>query len=250
LSSAASSPVNASSTSSTVTAGIDFRKAPTFFLLRRAQSLAGIIFGLYLMVHLLVNATLIQGAPAAGEPTVYQVQVDKIHSLPFLLGIELTAIFLPLLIHTLYGIYVIVQGKPNSIQYGYIKNWFYTMQRVTAVLLVAFIFFHVGAMYGWFGSGLKFNHHDASNSAIHHLHSSFLLWGLIYPIGILCATFHLANGFWTGAISWGLTVSAKAQNRWGWVCLAIFLFTTLCGFLALLGTFTYHPLPAVVGTGL
>lgn len=208
---------------------------PTYFLLRRLQSLAGILFGGYICVHLLVNATLIQGR----QPDIYQEQVDKIHSLPFLLGIELTAIYLPILIHTLYGIYVILQGKPNVEHYSYVKNWFYLFQRITAACLIFFIVFHVGGMYGWFGHTLKFDEHHATDSTIRHLHANPVLWLLIYPLGILFATFHLANGFYTGAISWGLTVSKKAQDRWGWVCVGIFLFTTLCGFLALIGTFVH-----------
>src|SRR6266567_573480 len=59
------------------------------FLLRRLHSLTGLVFGGYLVVHLLINATLVEGArhaegAAAGGPTVYQLQVDKIYSLPFL----------------------------------------------------------------------------------------------------------------------------------------------------------------------
>ena len=193
------------------------------------------------MVHLLVNATLIQGPSNwTGAPDIYQQQVDKIHSLPFLLGVELTAIYLPLLAHTLYGIYVIVNGKPNVSEYGYVKNWFYFMQRVTAVVLILFIFFHIAGMHGWFGQTLKFDEHDATGTTIRHLHANPLIWLVIYPLGILCATFHLANGFWTGAISWGLTISNRAQNRWGWICLGLFLFTTGCGFLALVGSFTNH----------
>lgn len=206
---------------------------PIYFLLRRLQSLGGIVFGGYIAVHLLVNATLIQGH----NPDVYQQQVDKIHSLPFLLGIELTAIYLPLLIHTLYGIYVIVNGKPNVEHYGYVKNWFYVLQRITGIALVLFIFFHIGGMYGWFGETLKFDHHAATETVSRHLKSNWLLWLIVYPLGILFATFHMANGFYTAAISWGLTVSKKAQDRWGYLCLGLFAFSFLCGILAIVGVF-------------
>lgn len=209
---------------------------PVYFLLRRAQSLGGIIFGGYICVHLLVNATLIQGR----NPDVYQQQVDKIHSLPFLLGIEVTAIYLPLLIHTLYGIYVLVNGKPNVGHYSHVKNWFYLFQRITAVALVLFIFFHIGGMYGWFGDTLKFDHHAASESARRHLAASWLLWLVVYPLGILFATFHMANGFYAAGISWGLTISKKAQDRWGWMCFGLFVFTFACGIIAIVGAFANH----------
>ena len=205
--------------------------------------MAGILFGGYVCVHLLVNATLIQGR----DPDVYQQQVDKIHSLPFLLGIEVTAIYLPILVHTLYGFYVIFNGKPNVDHYGYVKNWIYVLQRVTGIALILFLLFHMGGMYGWFGETLKFNAHDATHTAIRHVRASWLIVLLVYPLGILFGTFHAANGFYTAGISWGLTVSKRSQDRWGWICLGIFAFSTLCGILTLVGCFTNHArlLPAI-----
>ncbi len=38
---------------------------------------------------------------------------------------------------------------------------------------------------------------------------------------------------WTAGITWGLTISAGSQRRWGYVCSALFVFTLICGFLAL-----------------
>ena len=209
---------------------------PVYFLLRRLQSLGGILFGGYICVHLLVNATIIQGR----NPDVYQQQVDKIHSLPFLLGVELTAIYAPLLIHALYGLYVAINGKPNVEHYSYVKNWFYVLQRVTAIALLLFIFFHIGGMYGWFGETLKFDHTKSFESVERHLRANPLLYLVVYPLGILFATFHTANGFYTAAISWGLTVSKKSQDRWGWMCLGLFGFSSLCGILAIVGVFLHH----------
>lgn len=249
--------------SAAISPAVNAETNPTYFLLRRLHSLTGIVFGLYICVHLLVNATLIQG-PANDVPrktaeaeaaavegpgsvkaaaieeahgrSIFQQQVDKIHSLPFLLAVEMSLIFLPLLIHTVYGIYVAVNGKPNTSHYGYVKNWFYLMQRVTAIILVAFIIFHVGSLwFGWFGKNLAFEAHNAYQSTVRHMTASPLLWLVVYPLGVLAGTFHLANGFWTAGIAWGLTVSKRAQTRWGWVCILLFLFTTGCGFLAILG---------------
>lgn len=93
---------------------------PGYFLLRRLHSLTGVMFGGYICVHLLINATLIQGPGATGQPGIFQLQVDKIHSLPFLLAVELSFIFAPLVVHTLYGIYVMLNGKPNVGSYGYV----------------------------------------------------------------------------------------------------------------------------------
>jgi succinate dehydrogenase / fumarate reductase cytochrome b subunit len=62
---------------------------------------------------------------------------------------------------------------------------------------------------------------------------SFLItWGL-YPLGILASCYHLANGFWTAAITWGLTISKSGQRRWGYVCLGLFVLTFVAGMIAL-----------------
>jgi len=67
----------------------------THFLLRRLHSLTGIIFGLYICVHLLVNATLLEGTREGAASSVFQGQVNSIHSLPFLLGVEWAMIYIP-----------------------------------------------------------------------------------------------------------------------------------------------------------
>lgn len=201
------------------------------FLLRRLHSLTGLIFGGYLIVHLLVNATLIEGGK------VYQMQVDKIHGLPFLIAVEWALIFLPILFHIVYGTWITITGQPNNGSYPYFKNMFYLLQRISAVILIAFIAFHVLAMKGLLGSTLSFNPDNATASVAHHFNSHWWVGYVIYPIGILASCYHLANGFWTAAITWGLSISAAAQRRWGWVCAGIFAFTLVCSILALIALF-------------
>ncbi len=198
------------------------------FLLRRLHSLTGIVFGGYLVVHLLVNATIARG------PTEYQVQVDKIHSLPFLPVIEWTFIYLPILFHTVYGVWIILTGQPNVNRYSYGKNWSYTLQRISAVIIVFFMLFHVLALkYGAFGLNLSFDPHRALGTVGRHLDHGLLVW-IVYPIGILASCYHLANGFWAAAITWGLTISARAQQRWGLVCAGLFVLTFVAGMIALI----------------
>ena len=198
------------------------------FLLRRLHSLTGIVFGGYLIVHLLVNATIAQGG------VVYQTQVDKIHSLPFLPVIEWTFIYLPILFHTVYGVWITITGQPNVQNYPYAKNYFYVAQRVSAIVIVLFMVFHVLSLkYGAFGLNLSFDPHRALGTVGRHLDHGFLAW-VVYPLGILASCYHLANGFWTAAITWGLTVSAAAQRRWGLACAGLFVLTFVAGMVALI----------------
>lgn len=220
--------------SSSSTAPLSPHAAPTYsarpFLLRRLHSLTGLIFGGYLIVHLLVNATLIQGR----DPDVYQMQVDKIHSLPFLLGIEWAFIFLPILFHTVYGIWITLAARWNVGHYPYTKNIYYALQRVSAVIIAAFIAFHVLSMKGLFGEALEFHYGpgQATPSVVRHINANWATAFVIYPVAILASCYHLANGFWTAAITWGLTISQGAQRRWGHVCAGLFVLTLACGMAA------------------
>lgn len=201
----------------------------THFLLRRLHSLTGIIFGGYLIVHLIVNATIAQVG------TVYQVQVQKIHDLPFLWAFEWGLIYLPILYHTIYGVWITLTGQSNVHQYRYTKNVFYTLQRTSAIVIVLFMILHVFSLkYGWFGTTLSFDHHRALGTVGRHVQESwFVVPWIVYPLGILASCYHLANGFWTAGITWGLTVSAAAQKRWGYLCAGLFVCTLICGFVAL-----------------
>ena len=197
------------------------------FLLRRLHSLTGLVFGGYLVVHLLVNATIAQGGNA------YQTQVDKIHDLPFLPVIEWAFIYLPIIYHTVYGVWITLTGQPNVAHYPYGKNWAYVAQRVSAVLIVFFLLFHVLALkYGMFGTNLSFEPHRALGTVGRHFDHWWVVV-LVYPVFILASCFHLANGLWAAAITWGLTISRGAQRRWGIVCAGIFALTFIAGMTAL-----------------
>ena len=203
------------------------------FLLRRLHSLTGLVFGGYILVHLVVNATLAEGSRHHGEPTVFQQQVDKIHSLPFLPAVEWAAIYLPIIYHTLYGVWITFAGQPNIAHYPYKRNVFYTLQRVSAMIIVAFLLFHVLGMKGALGSYLEFEPvGKATESTVRHINAHWAIAYLVYPVGVLASCFHLANGFNTAAITWGLAVSARAQQRWGMVCVGIFVLALGAGLTA------------------
>ena len=186
------------------------------------------MFGGYIVIHLLINATLFQSG------AMFQKQVEKIHSLPFVLALEWLFIYLPIVFHTVYGFVLIVTARLNVADYPYGKNVHYTLQRASAVVIVGFILFHVLAMKGFLGAGLAFRYEngEAARSTAQHINAHWALAWVVYPIGILASCYHLANGFWTAAITWGLTISAGAQRRWGIVCAGLFVLTFGCGMLA------------------
>ncbi len=219
------------------------------FWLRRLHSLTGLFFGGFICFHLLVNAY-------GMSPVAYQQDVNKIHSLqPNLALIEISCIFLPLLIHALYGIYITKAGvKFNTTEYNYGGNVRYTLQRVTGIILLAFIAYHLATMHRW-GLGLVyritgwpalsafplFHTKDAYARTVRAIKTPYSpnpwFWGNVlvmafYLLGIWSATFHFANGLWTSAIAWGLTVTERAQKNWGHVCLTVGIIVTIIGTIA------------------
>jgi hypothetical protein len=52
---------------------------------------------------------------------------------------------------------------------------------------------------------------------------------ILYLLGTWSAVFHWANGLWTAAIAWGLTITASAQRRWGHFCLGFGIVMLLVG---------------------
>ncbi len=220
------------------------------FFMRRLHSLTGIVFGSYLVVHLIINATLVEGARHGGGLAVFAQQVQKIHSLPFLQAVEWGMIYLPILFHGVYGIWVALAGQPNSINYPYRNNWYYLAQRLSTIIIVLFMLFHVLGFKGALGSALAFDPSESGAVASVKRHFDFhwsLLW-VVYPLGVLASTFHTANGFRAAAIAWGLTVSKKSMARWEMLCLVIFVGMTFCGFLALAAVARMEP-SAVIAPG-
>lgn len=209
------------------------------FLFRRLRSLTGILFGSYLLVHLTINATLVEGQHLVGgvDQGSFQSQVNKIHGLPFLKAIEWLFIFLPIIFHTVYGIYITATGQLNVGRYGYTRNWLYLFQRITAIIIMFFLLFHVLTFKGVFGEvmqgALSFNPEYAFRSTVEHLNAAWWIWAVIYPVGVLASAFHLANGFYAAGITWGLTISRTSQNRWAGVCGLIFLGSFGAGMAAL-----------------
>jgi succinate dehydrogenase / fumarate reductase cytochrome b subunit len=151
--------------------------------------------------------------------------------------VEWTFIFLPILFHTVYGIWITLTGQPNVGNYPYAKNIFYVLQRISAIIIVLFILFHVLALkYGLFQTNYAFEPEHALGTVGRHLQmpNHWFIVCVVYPIGILASCYHLANGFWTAAITWGLTVSNCAQRRWGYACAVLFAVTFIAGMTALI----------------
>lgn len=181
------------------------------FLLRKLHQLTGIVpLGLFFLVHIYTNSTSLSG------PKVFNEHVQDIHDIPYLLLIEIFGIFIPLLFHSIYGVIIATESHPNTLRYGYGRNWFYLFQRITGIFLFFFIFFHVlnlrfGLIPGLESYGMPVAGHAGRAYSIVNGEFQNISVLILYFLGVVATAWHLAYGFWLFAVDWGLIIGEKAQ---------------------------------------
>ena len=224
------------------------------FLFRRLHSLSGVVpIGVFLLFHLTTNASVVWGAVNtshhegvhAGAAT-FQHEVNFIHSLPALILMEIFVLWLPIAFHAGFGIYYAISGRSNTKNYRYGGNIRYALQRLTAWIGLAFLIYHVGTLR-WGFTRLVPGHMEweaqyAASTMAAVLRGSTegmtaLGWVVVlfYLVGVSSLVYHLANGLWTAAITWGVTISEGAQRRWGYVCAALGVGLMAAGWTAVIG---------------
>lgn len=185
------------------------------FLFRRLHTLSGVIpVGLFLLEHLFTNATVTLG------PSAYNNAVNVIQHIPFLHVVEYVFIFLPLLYHGVFGLYVAYTSGYNAVQYSFRRNVLFALQRITGIITFVFIVYHLWTT--------RFSGHEPNFVFVHNLVSHpFNFWFLL--IGVVAATFHFANGLWSFMVHWGITVGPRAQRVSAIAMLALFVILAAVG---------------------
>lgn len=212
------------------------------FTLRRLHSLCGIIpVGAFLINHLLANSTAFLGEEH------FNHHIELIQSLPWLLPIEILFIFLPLAFHGIYGVVIAWQGQMNQGQYPYADNWRYTLQRVTAYIMIVFVAVHLlhYRFAHWFG-GAGYEYHAAGEHMGFFLFTGqgfgwllpTWLWMVLYAIGLTAAVYHFCNGIVTFCITWGIVIGDESRKRLSVACAGLAAVLMIWGILSLvaLGT--------------
>ena len=103
--------------------------------------------------------------------------------------LEWFIIYIPLMFHAFYGVYIAFTAKNNVQRYGTFRNWMFMLQRITGVFLVVFIAWHVyeTRIQKALGADVDFD------MMADILSSPFML--AFYIAGVIAATFHFSNGY-------------------------------------------------------
>ena len=206
------------------------------YLILKTHSLTGIIpVGAFLVLHFAINSLRTVGV------WPYQVSIDIINNLPFLMWIEAGFILTPLMFHSLVGFYIYFSGKSNPFRYNYPHNWMYTLQRLSGAVVFVFLIYHLSTtvvpkvLYG----NTQF---EAAPYLIYVMNQEFKTWDgrILYAIGIVAATFHFSSGLWGFCISWGILIGRRAQTNAGYVFALLGLVLTIMG-LSTVVEFSLHP---------
>jgi succinate dehydrogenase / fumarate reductase, cytochrome b subunit len=201
----------------------------TSFLLRRLHSISGVVpIGAFLLEHFISNAEAFKG------PIAYGKQVEFLNSLPFVFFMELFFIWIPILYHGLYGIYIWYQGETNVAAYPWTGNWLYTSQRWTGIVALAYMVQHTYHLR-FTGTVLGTHPDQAFAKVQHEFQNPWMV--AFYCVGIIAASWHFSYGLWLFAAKWGITTGERARRRFGYVCLTLAIGLILLGALSMNGFF-------------
>jgi succinate dehydrogenase / fumarate reductase cytochrome b subunit len=197
------------------------------FVFRKLHQLTGILpLGVFLLEHFYTNSKAMTGAAD------FNNAVRDLQSIPYVIFIEIGGIFLPLIYHAVYGLFITWEMRPNNVSYPYPRNWFYTIQRVTGMILFFFITFHVlNFRFGLVPGLNELSVADHPNQAFDIVSREFANWAIfaVYVVGITATVWHLANGLWLFAVDWGIVIGERAQRLTGYACIAVGLLLLAVG---------------------
>lgn len=186
---------------------------------RKLHSLTGILLGAFLVLHLATQATALGGAGA------YDRIAGPLSRSSVIALFELLVV-LALALHVVSGIRRLARRRvPDSelARYGGRRLW--AMQRISAVVVLAFVLVHVYELrVARLAFGLSA---DALHSTLEGRLSS--TWGgvpwtaLFYLAGLGATAFHVANGLF---VALGDRLVTRARRRFVTVALGAILFGT------------------------
>jgi succinate dehydrogenase / fumarate reductase cytochrome b subunit len=226
------------------------RTPESYFWIRRLHSLTGLVpIGAFVLVHLFTNAY-------SWMPKAFNEHVKALNETPFVWLIEYAGIMAPIAFHAFLGLWMCVRMDVNQTQYGNFRNWMYFLQRLSGVIVFAFIVFHLAQFRFLKEDAFKHVHlpiaakpgvatpgypeYDPYGTIRDGLRGNVLGVPIyvLYYVGVLATAFHFANGLWSFCVTWGITVGRRSQLLMSYLTMAIFLGVSFFGIYALTGFLT------------
>lgn len=186
------------------------------FFLRRFHSLIALIpIAMFIVIHFCLNSTAFVGND------MYLAMVNMMKSVPGIVVLEVLLIAIPIIFHGIYGLYIVYLAK-NNFNYKYYRNYAFYMQRISSIIMLAFIIWHVYT--------LRIAHHEAvavMDALLAVLRNPLYL--ALYIISIVATAYHLTNGLFTFCITWGICIGDRAQKVCSILCIGLFALMSVWG---------------------
>src|SRR5690625_2318206 len=186
---------------------------------RRLHSLLGVLpISIFVIQHLIINHFAVYGEES------FNKAANFMGSLPFVLVLETVIIYLPILFHAILGVYIVFVARNNVKSYGYLRNWLFYLQRITGIITLIFIAWHVWQtkiQIEFFGASLDYTLMEQV------LTQPVYFW--FYIVSILAVVFHMANGLWSFCVSFGIAQSPRSQQIVTYGTILVFLVVSYIG---------------------
>lgn len=218
--------------------------AANYFWIRRLHSLTGVIpVGAFVLVHLFTNAY-------SWRPEAFNEHVKNLNETPLIWFIEYFGVIAPIAFHAALGTWMALRMDLNQSQYSNFRNWMYFLQRVSGVVVLAFIVFHL-IQFRFMHEGdfkdvelakplkaLDVTHAMGTYNPYMTIQQGLKARGFIVPfylLGIVATAFHFANGIWSFCVTWGITIGRRSQLLMSYATMGLFVFVSVFGVYALFG---------------
>jgi succinate dehydrogenase / fumarate reductase cytochrome b subunit len=185
----------------------------SFLQARLASFLAVAPLGVWTFFHLWNNLAAFYG-PSAWEASVTG------YSSPFAQVFTGCLVLVPLAIHTVWGISRLFTAQPNNQRYGAYANLKYLVQRIAGIGVLFFLGAHL--WLAMIHPRLTTGHGEGFADIAHEMRFNPPTL-IVYLLGTLGVTYHLANGLQTVAMGWGIVTSKAALKRLEWMSIGFFL---------------------------
>jgi succinate dehydrogenase / fumarate reductase cytochrome b subunit len=180
--------------------------------------------GLFLLWHLFANSYAMHG------PDAFNGIAGFLAGLPYVQLIEFFGIAVPILFHLVLGVIIITTGQANLGRYRYPNNRGYVVQRLSGLVLVAYLLYHTWTTR--LSPEVLGGDEDLFSLMVDRLANPWMF--AFYVLGVVSAAWHFANGLFGFSIHWGLTTGRKAQRTVARIGYALFIVLSLVGVNSLL----------------
>lgn len=197
--------------------------------LQKLFQLSGIVpLGIFFLIHIFTNSKAMNGERSYNEAILESNQI------PFLLVVEFFGVFLPLIFHSIYGMFLSTKTGLIFLNQEYRNRWFYYFQRVSGIFLFIFILFHLlhfrfGLLGGFGLAAIPVAGNEAKAFVIVSSDFQVVLVLIIYILGVLATSWHLAYGIFSFSINWKILVNRESQKLAFKICTGIAILLSAIG---------------------